>query len=164
MTDYIGYEALTQAAMRGVVREALRTAVGANQAPGDHHFYVTFNTRAPGVEMADYLVEQFPQDMTIVIQHQFWDLEVHDGSFEIILKFSGVPQHLKIPFHAITRFVDPSVNFGLSFESDAAANGDQSVIAPAREITMDATPGAAPATSTSGPKGTVVNLDSFRRK
>lgn len=159
VTDYIGYEALTQSAMRGVVREALKCAVGANTTPGDHHFYVTFNTRAPGVEMADYLIEQFPQDMTIVIQHQFWDLEVHDTWFEIILKFAGVPQHLKIPFNAITRFVDPSVNFGLSFESDAAANSDRALIGPLADA---GEPKSAPATSDGDT--TVINLDSFRRK
>ena len=159
MTDYIGYEGLTQAAMRGVVREALKCAVGANSTPGDHHFYITFNTRAPGVEMADYLVEQFPQDMTIVIQHQFWDLEVRESHFEIILKFAGVPQHLKIPFNAITRFVDPSVNFGLNFESGTAANSDGDVIGP---VADQGDAKSAPATSDGGT--TVINLDSFRRK
>ncbi|MEN8877197.1 MAG: ClpXP protease specificity-enhancing factor SspB, partial [Hyphomonas sp.] len=108
MTDYIGYEALTQAAMRGVVREALRKGYNSNGLPGDHHFYLTFRTKAPGVKIADYLVERFPEEMTIVIQHQYWDLEVEDSHFEIILKFSGVPQHLHIPYAAITRFVDPS--------------------------------------------------------
>ena len=98
MTDYIGYEALTQAAMRGVVREALRQAAKGSAPPGDHHFYVTFRTKAPGVKIPDHLIEQFPEEMTIVIQHQYWDLEVHDGHFEIILKFNRVPQHLSIPY------------------------------------------------------------------
>lgn len=161
MTDYIGYEALTQAAMRGVVREALRSAEANCQTPGEHHFYITFRTRAPGVQIADYLVERFPEDMTIVIQHQFWDLEVHDGHFEIILKFSGVPQHLRIPFAAVTRFVDPSVSFGLSFEQDETAVGE-SVIAPALD------PGRADSDSkpaeAAGGEGTIVSLDAFRRK
>lgn len=159
MRDYIGYEALTQAAMRGVMREALRSAEANCQTPGEHHFYITFRTRAPGVQMADYLVERFPEDMTIVIQHQFWDLEVHEGHFEIILKFSGVPQHLRIPFSAVTRFVDPSVSFGLSFENDKVANGD-GVVSPA----MDAqAPSLAPAEAGGG-DATIVNLDAFRRK
>ena len=158
MTDYIGYEALTQAAMRGVVREELKRARASGGLPGDHHFYLTFRTKAPGVKIADYLVERFPEDMTIVIQHQFWDLEVHDGHFEIILKFNGVPQHLFIPYAAITRFVDPSVNFGLTFESP---NKDETVISPASELTADSD--AKPAAS-GGEEGTVVNLDSFRRK
>ena len=157
MTDYIGYEALTQAAMRGVVREALKRAKTNGGLPGDHHFYITYSSRAPGVRMADYLVERFPVDMTIVVQHQFWDLEVHDGHFEIILKFSGVPQHLFIPYAAITRFVDPSVNFGLTFE---AKDKDAAVIAPAVEINDADTEVAAPASEA----GTVVNLDAFRRK
>ncbi|WP_321491035.1 ClpXP protease specificity-enhancing factor SspB [uncultured Hyphomonas sp.] len=158
MTDYIGYEALTQAAMRGVVREALKRAKANGGLPGDHHFYITFRSKAPGVRMADYLTERFPVDMTIVVQHQFWDLEVHDGHFEIILKFSGVPQHLFVPYAAITRFVDPSVNFGLTFE---AQDKDATVIAPASEL-EDAQDDAAVAPASDA--GTVVNLDAFRRK
>lgn len=157
MTDYIGYEALTQAAMRGVVREALKRARTNGGLPGDHHFYITFRTKAPGVRMADYLVERFPVDMTIVVQHQFWDLEVHDGHFEIILKFSGVPQHLFVPYAAITRFVDPSVNFGLTFE---APDKEAAVISPATEVNDSGEEEAAPAEQAS----TVVNLDAFRRK
>lgn len=157
MTDYIGYEALTQAAMRGVVREALKQGRSSGGLPGEHHFYLTFRTKAPGVKIADYLVERFPEDMTIVIQHQYWDLEVHDGHFEIILKFSGVPQHLFIPYSAITRFVDPSVNFGLTFES---ANKDDSVISPAAEVEAQ----HQAADSDEETPGTVVNLDAFRRK
>jgi len=153
MTDYIGYEALTQAAMRGVVREALRRARTNGGMPGDHHFYVSFLTRAPGVKIADHLVQRFPEEMTIVIQHQFWDLEVHEGHFEIVLKFSGVPQHLSIPLAAITRFVDPSVNFGLTFETRGR---DAGVIAPAKDVTAESAPKA--------PTETVVNLDAYRRK
>ena len=161
MTDYIGYEALTQAAMRGVMREALRAAEANCQTPGDHHFYITFRTRAPGVQIADYLVERFPEDMTIVVQHQFWDLEVHDGHFEIILKFAGVPQHLRVPFTAVTRFVDPSVSFGLSFEQDDSA-ASETVISPALEPTAEtANTGTAEA---AGGEGTIVSLDAFRRK
>lgn len=153
MTDYIGYEALTQAAMRGVVREALRHAKKNGSMPGDHHFYVSFRTRAPGVKIADHLIQRFPEEMTIVIQHQYWDLEVQEGHFEIVLKFSGVPQHLSIPLAAITRFVDPSVNFGLTFETRGR---DAGVIAPAQEAALDAAPKA--------PAETVVNLDAYRRK
>ena len=158
MTDYIGYEALTQAAMRGVVREALRKGCNTNGLPGDHHFYLTFRTKAPGVKVADYLTERFPEEMTIVIQHQYWDLEVEDGHFEIILKFSGVPQHLYIPYAAISRFVDPSVNFGLTFESP---DKDASVISPAGEV--DEADMLAP-DAPEADVGTVVNLDAFRRK
>ena len=165
MTDYIGYEALTQAAMRGVVREALKRANTNGGLPGDHHFYITFRSKAPGVRMADYLLERFPVDMTIVVQHQFWDLEVHDGHFEIVLKFSGVPQHLFVPYAAITRFVDPSVNFGLTFETpDKDAAKDASVIGPASDVAPDMNDSDGDASASGEPASTVVNLDAFRRK
>ena len=160
MTDYIGYEALTQAAMRGVVRETLRQVQANQMPPGDHHFYITFRAKAPGVKMADHLSERFPDEMTIVVQHQFWDLEVYDDHFEVILKFAGVPQHLSIPWMALTRFVDPSVNFGLSFEVES---GDTSkgVIAP----TVDTPTESKIEEPTDGePANTVVSLDAFRRK
>lgn len=162
MTDYIGYEALTQAAMRGVVREALRETARNKAAPGEHHFYITYRTKAPGVKMAEHLVERFPDEMTIVIQHQFWDLEIFDGHFEVILKFNGVPQHLTIPFAAMTRFVDPSVNFGLSFERGDQATG-QDVVAPTA-AEAEPEPEAAKRASGDDGAGTVVNLDTFRRK
>lgn len=155
MTDYIGYEALTQAAMRGVVREALRRARTNGAIPGDHHFYISFRTRAPGVKIADQLVQRFPEEMTIVIQHQYWDLEVHEGHFEVVLKFSGVPQHLSIPLSALTRFVDPSVNFGLTFETRGR---DVGILAPAKGVAEEAPALAA------APAETVVSLDAYRRK
>ncbi len=162
MTDYIGYEALTQAAMRGVVREALRQAAKGSAPPGDHHFYVTFRTKAPGVKIPDHLIEQFPEEMTIVIQHQYWDLEVHDGHFEIILKFNRVPQHLSIPYVAMTRFVDPAVNFGVSFEKGESLEADASVVAPAPDAAESEPEAAA---ENDGAEGeTVVSLDAFRRK
>ena len=164
MTDYIGYEALTQAAMRGVVRETLRQTAANGAAPGEHHFYITFRTKAPGVKMADHLIERFPDEMTIVIQHQFWDLEVHDSHFELILKFSGVPQHLSIPYAAMTRFVDPAVNFGLSFEKEMT-KGEPEIIAPASEIPAEAVEPTKPAAKASGDDSgsTVVSIDAFRR-
>lgn len=160
MTDYIGYDALTQAAMRGVVREVLKQARENGGMPGDHHFYITFRTKAPGVKIADYLVERFPDDMTIVVQHQFWDLEVHDGHFEIILKFNGVPQHLFIPFAALTRFVDPSVNFFLTFEADQADSG---VVAPTTEETTTDEETLNEAELEALRSSTVVKLDAFRK-
>jgi len=161
MTDYIGYEALTQAAMRGVVREALRQAEKGSAPPGDHHFYVTFQTKAPGVKIPDHLIEQFPEEMTIVIQHQYWDLEVHDGHFEIVLKFNRVPQHLSIPYVAMTRFVDPAVNFGVSFEKSNTTT-DASLVAPALSNGEPETAESAEKTGSEGE--TVVSLDAFRRK
>ncbi|MEL8056399.1 MAG: ClpXP protease specificity-enhancing factor SspB [Pseudomonadota bacterium] len=162
MTDYIGYEALTQAAMRGVIREALRQVAAESVPPGEHHFYVTFRSKAPGVKMADHLVQRFPDEMTIVIQHQFWDLEVEDGHFEIVLKFAGVPQHISIPFAAITRFVDPAVNFALSFERSAGNSESKDIVAPASETaeTVEDTT----VEETEEETSTVVNIDAFRRK
>lgn len=156
MTDYIGYDGLTQAAMRGVVREALKVTKANGASLGDHHFYITFRTKSPGVKMAEYLVERFPEDMTIVVQHQYWDLEVDDEHFEIVLKFSGVPQHLYVPFTAVSRFVDPSVNFMLTFES-----GESSIIAPTK--TSEAKEIETHETDDASSEGTVVNLDAFRR-
>lgn len=161
MTDYIGYEALTQAAMRGVVRETLRQVSGGTTPPGDHHFYISFRTKAPGVKLADNLIERFPDEMTIVIQHQFWDLEIHDTHFEIILKFNGVPQHLSVPFAALTRFVDPAVNFGISFEGTGAETS-MGLVSPAKDMPVEQV--QAPEESDSDNADTVVNLDAFRRK
>ena len=161
VTDYIGYEALTQAATRGVMREALKRAAREGAPPGDHHFYVSFRTRAPGVQVPDHLTERFPEDMTIVIQHQYWDLEVDDSHFEIILKFAGVQQHLSVPFAAVTRFVDPAVNFGLSFEPEPVS-GESDVIAPVVDKVEDE--GETAETPKADNEGTVVNLDAFRRK
>ncbi len=155
MTDYIGYDSLTQAAMRGVMREALAKTAQNGATPGDHHFYISFRTKAPGVKMAEHLVERFPEEMTIVIQHQFWDLETHPDHFEVILKFAGVPQHLAVPYAAVTRFLDPSVNFGLSFEKDGAPSNEARVVDPAAEP-------SAPPQADGG--DTVVSLDAFRRK
>ena len=156
VSKYLDYEAMTHAAMRGLMREALRTVQKNGAMPGDHHFYITFKTRAPGVKIADFLSNKFPQDITIVIQHQYWDLEVHDSHFEVVLKFSGVPQHLHVPYAAVTRFVDPSSNFGLAFETEHANSG---TIGPA-DGADDAGEPRAPA----DPSETVVSLDAFRKR
>lgn len=160
--DYIGYQALTQVALKGVVRAALEKAAKLEHLPGDHHFYITLRTRTQGVQMADYLKDRFPEEMTIVIQHQYWDFEVFDDRFEIILKFAGVPQHLRIPFAAVTRFFDPSVNFGMQFDTEEA-----STFSEARPVVAHKPALASPVASTdtaSEPEGTVVSLDAFRRK
>ncbi|MEO1028442.1 MAG: ClpXP protease specificity-enhancing factor SspB [Pseudomonadota bacterium] len=163
MKDYIGYDALTQAASRGIVRQALLEVAEAGTPPGEHHFYVTFLTKAPGVKMAPQLIERFPEDITIVIQHQFWNLEVFDNHFEIVLKFGGVPQHLVIPFASITRFVDPSVKFGLAFDVEGASER-VNVLSPVEGSLEedDTEAGQSLVGDTDG--NTVVNLDAFRRK
>lgn len=152
--DHIGYQALVHAAMRGVVRAAMEKICRMNYLPGDHHFYVTFRTHMPGVQMADWLKDKFPEEMTIVIQHQYSGFQVHDDRFEVVLSFGGQPEHLRIPFAAMTRFVDPSVNFGVQMDWVDPKSAAPAIL-PER---LPASGGAAPADAT------VVSLDKFRRK
>src|SRR5262249_52138154 len=112
--DFMSYKELMDRALRGVVREALGR-VAKTGLPGSHHIYVTFRTRSPGVELADRLRQRFPDDMTIVLQHQFWGLEVGEDHFAVTLSFNKLHERLVIPFAAITSFVDPAVQFGLQF-------------------------------------------------
>jgi len=115
MADQIRYDLLTQQALRGVVRSVLADAAKKG-LPGDHHFFIEFDTLAPGVRMSDRLRAQHPEKMTIILQHQFWDLAVNDTAFEVGLSFGGITERLTIPFDAIHGFFDPSVQFGLQFE------------------------------------------------
>lgn len=116
----IDYEGLAQEAMRGVVRKVLaRTAKSG--LVGDHHFYISFDTEAPGVTLSKRLKEKYPHEMTIVLQHRFWDLAVTEDRFEVKLTFDGIPERLVVPFDAIKVFFDPSVRFGLQFEDPGAA-------------------------------------------
>ncbi len=112
----IDYEALAQDAMRGVVRTIL-TKVAKTGLPGDHHFYISFDTLAPGSSISKRLKEKYPEEMTIVLQHRFWDLIVNEERFEVKLTFDGIPERLVVPFAAIKVFFDPSVRYGLQFES-----------------------------------------------
>ena len=141
--DLIRYDVLAQEAMRSVVKKVLTEVVRVG-LPGEHHFYITFNTQAPGVRISSRLRERYPEEMTIVVQHQFWDMEVNSQSFEIGLAFSGVPERLLVPFGSIKSFVDPSVQFGLQFDlledehfseelsnDDENASGSLSAVAPA---------------------------------
>ena len=113
--DLIRYDLLVQEALKGVVRKVLIDA-GKEGLSGEHHFYISFRTEYPGVRLSNRLREKYPQEMTIVLQHQFWDLGVTEHAFEVGLSFSGVPERLLIPFDALTGFFDPSVQFGLKFE------------------------------------------------
>ena len=115
MADHIRYDLLTQQALRSVVRSVLADTAKKG-LPGDHHFYISFETRAEGVRLSDRLRAQYPEDMTIILQHQFWDLAVTDLGFEVGMSFGGVPEKLYVPFAAVTGFFDPSVQFGLQFE------------------------------------------------
>jgi hypothetical protein len=113
-TDHVRYDILAQNALRGVVRTVMADAAKKGLI-GDHHFKISFDTTASGVKLPQRLHEQYPQEMTIVLQHQFWDLEVSDEAFEVGLSFGGIPERLRVPFEAIVGFFDPSVNFGLQF-------------------------------------------------
>jgi len=115
-SDLMNYEQMTQLALRGVVRDAVRRVIREDGLPGAHHFYITFLTRYPGVEIDEGLAAKYPEEITIVLEHQFWDLNAYETEFEVTLKFGGIPKYLKVPYHAITRFHDPSVGFALQFD------------------------------------------------
>jgi hypothetical protein len=150
------YDRMIDAAFRGVVRRAL-TEAAADGLPGDHHFYLTFRTDHPGVEIAPGLRAQYPQEMTVVLQYQFYGLEVDEERFAVTLSFGGVRERLSVPFAAITTFADPSVNFALQFQPIEAADEDAEAVP---------LPGDEPADRDDDePKrGQVVALDAFRKK
>jgi len=114
--DLMNYEKMTQLALRGVVRDAIRRVIREDGLPGAHHFYITFLTRYPDVEIDENLAKKYPEEITIVLEHQYWDLVANTDSFEVTLKFGGVPKYLKVPYTAISRFHDPSVGFVLQFD------------------------------------------------
>ncbi len=159
--DMIGYESLMQDALRGVVRAALQEAANPRGLPGKHHFYITFRTHAPGVIIPDHLRARYTDEMTIVLEHQFWDLEVYADRFRVILKFSGQPQPITIPLTAITRFFDPSVKFGLQFEQHHL---DETRMASGDDSAGGQTLRDAPQQQSSGAENSVVSLDAFRKK
>lgn len=131
----IDYEALAQGAMRSVVRTVL-LRVAKSGLPGEHHFYIAFNTKAPGVSLSQRLRERYPEEMTVVLQHRFWDLTVTDDRFEVNLTFDSVPERLVVPFTAIKVFFDPSVPYGLQFD-DARSLGQGAARLPEDEIGDD---------------------------
>ncbi len=162
MKDLLRYDKMVEAALRGVVREALARAA-ANGMPGAHHFYITFKTGFEGVELPAHLRAKHPEEMTVVLEHQFWDLEVEEERFAVTLSFQNKPERLVIPFEAILSFADPAVKFGLQFQQAAAANqGGQS---PDAAETAPGSATAAQHPAKSGDKGAdVVNIDKFRKK
>jgi hypothetical protein len=131
MADHIRYDLLTQQALRTVVRDVLVDAAKKGLL-GDHHFYISFDTRAGGVKLSQRLRTQYPEEMTIILQHQFWDLTVADDSFEVGLSFGGISERLSVPFAAINGFFDPSVQFGLQFEQ--VGEGQDNTATPATTI------------------------------
>ena len=175
-TDLIRYDLLAQDALRGLVRKVLSDAAKSG-LPGEHHFSISFRTDADGVRMSPRLREQFPQEMTVILQYQFWDLKVTDTGFEVGLSFGGVPEKLGVPFAAIKSFFDPSVQFGLQFETiEAEATASETASEPVKPDADAETPPVAATvepisaeaksaeTTSERPSGEVVRLDRFRKK
>lgn len=154
--DEMGYEALAQDALRGVVRAAMQRAASPRGLPGAHHFYITFRTTSPGVAVPDDLISKYPDEMTIVLQHQYWDLAAEVDFFQVTLKFGGEPQQLHVPYTAVSRFYDPSVQFLLQFTPAE----------PDPQAAARATPQGAAVDDAAEDDGEqkVVSLDQFRKK
>ncbi|MDA9411706.1 MULTISPECIES: SspB family protein [unclassified Bradyrhizobium] len=169
-TDHIRYDVLASEAMRGVVKKVL-TDAAAHGLPGEHHFFITFVSKAEGVKLSSRLLAQYPEEMTIILQHQFWDLTVLEDRFEVGLSFGGIPERLVVPFSAIKSFLDPSVKFGLQFEtSDAEVAGENLPAAPAPSAVPMPAPAIEPTETAEEPSppnpggAEVVRLDRFRKK
>lgn len=182
--DLIRYDILVQDALRGVVRKVIGE-VAKTGLPGDHHFYVSFDTTHPGVRLSGRLRQRYPTEMTVVLQHQFWDLQVDDAHFEVGLAFGGIPERLYVPFASVKGFVDPSVEFGLQFEvaredeeESEEADADAPKLVPTEASTIPVQPepekpapvaeATAPAEADKpaepAPTATVLSLDKFRKK
>jgi len=183
MNDRFHYDALVDDALRSVVRSVL-TQVAEKGLPGSHHFYISFRSTDPGVELPEYLRAKYPEEMTIVLQHQYWDLIIGDTSFEVTVSFNKQQERIKVPFTALSAFVDPSVRFGLQFDRRDKAAGDRpedATAVPTSLPTPEKRPRAAtPADQEAQPEtdaataeadakpedaaSKVVKLDSFRKK
>lgn len=177
--DEIRYDLLIQNALKGVIRKVLMM-VRDDGLPGEHRLYIAFDTTGAGVQISDRLKEQYPEEMTVVLQYQFWDLVVGDDRFEVKLSFSNVPERLVVPFDAVKAFYDPSVQFGLQFTQPGAANDSarQHLAAAMPDLVADTDEGeTAPNASEpqrsgsrqdedqeAAPAGEVVQLDRFRKK
>ena len=169
-TDHIRYDVLARDALRGVLRRVLSDAA-AHGLPGEHHFFITFLSQAEGVKLSPRLLAQYPDEMTIILQHQFWDLVVSEDRFEVGLSFGGIPERLVVPFSAIKSFFDPSVQFGLQFEPSEATTE-----VPAKNLPAAPAPAPAPVAVSQPPEpedaeptkpsdgAEVVRLDRFRKK
>jgi hypothetical protein len=184
MNDRFQYDALVDDALRSVVRRVL-LQVAEKGLPGSHHFYISFRSTDPGVELPEYLRAKYPEEMTIVLQHQYWDLIIHEDDFEVTVSFNKQQERIKVPFAALSAFVDPSVRFGLQFDRRDKAAGDKPEATAAAATPLPAPekrpPLAAPAgqgaDSEAKPDAVtaeaakpedaaskVVKLDSFRKK
>lgn len=167
--DLIRYDVLAQEALRGLVRKVL-SEVARTGLPGEHHFFITFDTNHPGARISSRLKAQYPNEMTVVMQHQFWDLNVSESAFEVGLSFNGVPERLFVPFTSITAFVDPHASFGLKFdqptEEVVAAEAppiDEADLVPDLPLS-DEPPAEGAEPEAPGAGAAVVSLDSFRKK
>lgn len=184
MNDRFHYDALVDDALRSVVRRVL-TQVAEKGLPGSHHFYISFRSTDPGVELPEYLRAKYPEEMTIVLQHQYWDLIINDTWFEVTVSFNKQQERIKVPFAALSAFVDPSVRFGLQFDRRDKTAGDKTDDATTAPTPLPAPekrpPLAAPASQGAGhdpakpdaaadaakpedAAAKVVKLDSFRKK
>ena len=173
--DELGYDRIVERQLRGVAREVL-AQVAAKGLPGDHHFYITFRTDHPGVSIGPALKAQFPKEITIVLQHQFWGLEVTDESFAVTLSFSGKHERLHVPFEAMISFTDPSVKFGLQFElknqqvelqpSDKNAAKDPAPVDAPKALPAKKAESRPeePSSGDAAKPATVIALDTFRKK
>ena len=188
MNDRFHYDALVDDALRSVVRRVL-VQVAEKGLPGSHHFYISFRSTDPGVEIPDYLLAKYPEEMTIVLQHQYWDLILYDDAFEVTVSFNKQQERIKVPFMALSAFVDPSVRFGLQFDrkDKAGATAEKTAAAPATATPLPAPEKrpslGAPTNTAAGeakteatdkpaetpekpddPASKIVKLDSFRKK
>lgn len=161
--DQIYYSNLIDLAMRGVVRDVLRR-VSRTGLPGDHHFYISFATQHPDVRMSEQLRHRYPKEITIVLQHQFWDFRVEEHSFMVTLSFGGVPEKLVVPYAALTAFADPSVKFGLQFQQEEA----EDLMTASLDLLQDLSPGSLPqqdmGRDDDDGSAEIISLDSFRKK
>lgn len=160
--DPLRYDRMVERALRNVVRDALRETA-ANGLPGSHHFYITFRTGHPQVTMPDWLRASYPEDITIVLQYQFWGLEVEDDRFSVTLSFNGRNERLVVPYEAVSAFADPSVKFGLQFESAKPAK-DAAPAAQAGTAASEAGKPMAAESDDAEETEKVVTLDAFRKK
>lgn len=167
--DGLRYDKMVEEALRGVVRDALKVTAQ-HGLMGDHHFYITFRTRHPGIELPAHILARHPDEMTIVLQHQFWGLEVDHDGFEVTLSFSGVSERLRIPFASVTGFADPSAKFGLQFQTEGGVDFDDDEDEDEMEVSFMADPGVLDDkpkdadTAAASEDGKVVALDAFRKK
>ncbi|MCH2547345.1 MAG: ClpXP protease specificity-enhancing factor SspB [Alphaproteobacteria bacterium] len=171
--DYIDFPGLIDQAMRDVVRKALE-AVSTSGLPGEHHFFISFRTDFPGVKISEALKEKHPHEMTIVLQHQFWDLKIDEEKFAITLSFNNVPEKLVVPFQSMSAFADPSVKFGLQFHTfiddelmEELLDGEEDLLERLEEEDFAPPPSKSKSKKKSDEEqttGEVVTLDAFRKK